>query len=185
MSNLHAKYFGAKPPKNWKSYLFNTEVGDTIYSARKGEIVLIEGDNDYNQKATVSYQSSVNRIMVEHKDGTLATYGGLHKKGIFVKEGDVVYPGDALGKIAQYDEREKGQLRFSVYYLDHITPGEEKPKAMKDKVQYYAYITPVFLTRDGTIQLEDRTSYRGVFDKTIFEKELSRRELKKLAKLKK
>lgn len=182
LSNLNAKYFGAKKPKNWNAYCFYEDIGDTVYAARKGIIVQIKNEHDYLTEYSVSYQSTVNKILVEHPDGTLASYEGFHKDHIFLQEGDKVYPRTPLGTLAQYDDRAKAQLRFSIYYLDFVSPGMEQPTTYRDKIQHYAYLVPKFLTNKGLEYLQRDETYKAVDDKEIKEKELTRKELKKRAK---
>jgi len=182
MTNLNERYFGSTKPKNWVAYQFIVSEGDTAFAARKGEVVEIISDNDYHTNAEVSYQSTVNTILVEHADGTLAKYEGIDKSGVLVEEGQYVYPGTPLGTIAKYDIREQGQLRFSLYYLDFVNPGEESGKTMKDKVNHYAYIDPVFFTTGGIQKLENGKSYKADIDNELLTKEFTNREKKKLLK---
>lgn len=182
LTNLETKYFGAEQPENWISYLFYTNVGDTAYAARKGTVVQIKKGEDYNNELSISYQSKVNSILIEHKDGTLAMYKGFDKNSIFVEEGDKVNPHSPLGIMAQYDKKKLGQLRFSVYYLSKIDRKPPEQKSIKNEMQHYSYITPLFLTEDGLRQLKTQQTYKGIIDQNIITKEFSRRELKKRAK---
>ncbi|HPF51133.1 MAG TPA: M23 family metallopeptidase [Draconibacterium sp.] len=182
MTNLSERYFGSARPKSWAAYQFIVSEGDTAFAARKGEVVEIVSDNDYHTDVEVSYQSTINTILIEHADGTFARYEGINKSGILVKEGQYVYPGTPLGTVAKYDKREQGQLRFSLFYLDFVDPGKEPSKTMKDKVNYYAFINPVFLTTDGIQKLENGKSYEADIDNELLTKELTKREKKKFLK---
>ena len=92
---LNATYFGSNTPEDWKSYHFITEKADTVTAVRKGTVVNVADVHDADTKY-LKYTSKVNAVVVEHADGTLATYKGF-KKGVFVKEGQTVFPGTAFG----------------------------------------------------------------------------------------
>lgn len=183
MYNVNEQYFGAEKPKNWVSFQFSVQPGDTVFAARKGLVVAITEDKDYNTEFEISYQSNINSILVEHGDGTLAKYEGFEKLGVFVEEGQTVYPRTPLGTISKYDNREQGQLRFSAYYLDYIEKEENANKSLKDRISPYAYIDPMFLTDNGIMKLEARKSYKAVWDNDLMQKELTKRERKNLLKL--
>ncbi|MFV0591499.1 MAG: M23 family metallopeptidase [Draconibacterium sp.] len=182
MTNLGEQYFGSTKPKNWIAYQFIVLEGDTIFAARKGIVVEIKGDNDYRTDTEVSYQSAANFVLVEHEDGTLAKYEGLDKSGILIEEGQGVYPGTPLGTIAKYDIKEQGQLRFSLFYLDFVNPEEEVGKTMKDRVNHYAFIDPVFMTKDGNCRLKSGGSYEADVNDELFTKEFTKKEMKKFRK---
>lgn len=182
MTNLEEQYFGSAKPKDWVSYLFIVSEGDTAFAARKGMVVEVNSDKDYRTDVEVSYQSSVNSVLIEHEDGTLARYEGVSKSGMLVEEGQDVYPGTPLGTIAKYDKREQGQLRFSLYYLDFVNPGEQASQTMKDKINYYAYIEPIFLTADGIQKLETGKSYEADITDELLMKEFTKRDKKKFFK---
>ncbi len=182
MSYLNERYFGSTKPKNWVSYQFVVSEGDSVFSVRKGKVVEVNSDSDYLTEFEVSYQSSVNSVLIEHEDGTLAKYEGLDKSGMLVKEGQEVYPGTPLGLIAKYDKREQGQLRFSLYYLDYVDQGEKANAPMKEKVNYYAYIDPLFLTKNGAHRLKSGESYEADINDELFMKEFTKREKKKYLK---
>ncbi|MDX8339188.1 M23 family metallopeptidase [Draconibacterium sp. IB214405] len=181
MSYLNSKYFGAESPKNWHAYQFVANPGDTVYSARKGTVVKIEDDNEYKTDFTVLYQSTINKITIEHPDGTLAEYSGFKGNEIWVKEGETVYPHSPLGVLAQYD-KETAQLRFKIFYLDEIPVSKNRQDKLNDKFQYYSYVEPHFLTESGMQSLENGESYTGLVNEEIILKEFSKKELRQLKK---
>jgi hypothetical protein len=121
MTNLNEDYFNGKKIKNWTVLLFETEIGDTVYAARKGQVIKVVDEFECDSLHIVSYQSKVNELIIEHEDGTLAQYYGFKKNSFTVKLGQTVYPRTPLGITERYDKRMKGQLRFMIYYLCNIT----------------------------------------------------------------
>ncbi|WP_297095826.1 M23 family metallopeptidase [uncultured Draconibacterium sp.] len=181
LTNLGNQYFGSKKPKNWHAYQFMANPGDTVFAARKGKVVKIDDGNNYLTDFSVSYQSSKNNIIIEHPDGTLADYTGFTKGDIWVEEGQTVYPHTPLGLLGKYDI-ETAQLRFSVYYLNDIPRTKDKPRTLKEKFQYYAFIEPWFFTESGVQPLVPDEYYETVLDEKIITAEFSKKELRQLKK---
>lgn len=184
MTNVNSMYFGSAKPKNWNSYMFSMNEGDTVFASRKGMVVEVTSNYEYDTLNIISYQSKINFVLIEHTDGTLASYKGFAKNGIMVEEGQTVFPRTPLGIISTYDKRMKGQLRLSVYYLNYTNPETENNKTYQNKISYYAYIEPYFLTGNGSAKLESGQSYKTVINSEIIFQEFTKRELKKLRKKK-
>lgn len=182
MTNVNSMYFGSAKPKGWSAYLFYMNVGDTVFASRKGVVVEVTNNYTYDTLNIVSYKSKVNSVLIEQTDGTLASYKGFTQNGIWVEEGQTVFPRTPLGIVSAYDKREQGQLRFSIYYLDYTNLKTENKNTFKNKISYYSYIEPYFLTKDGSIKLESGQSYKTVINNEIIFREFTKRELKKLRK---
>ncbi|MEL1242610.1 M23 family metallopeptidase [Flavobacterium flavipallidum] len=182
--NIGEKYFGAEKPQNWKSYVVNLKSADTIFSMRKGIVVKII--NEYNDDASIkkNYTSKRNYIIVEHEDGTLASYKGFQINSIKVKLGQTVYPQTQLGLVQLFDKTTNNyRFDFSIYYLsnyENISNSEKR--TYKDYSGYYNFITPRFLTTDGLTIVEPNKEYMASFDESILLQEMTRSEKKKYAK---
>jgi len=184
LTNLGSKYLHQEEPKNWKAFQFICNKTDTICSARKGIVVSVVDDYSTDTTQLVSYSSSRNMILIEHKDGTYARYEGFDRKKIYVKPGDLVLPNQPLGGLSQYDKSGTYQLRFSVDYL--IEPKVDNSSDNSDKKRKidYNYINPYFQTTDGLLRLAQSKKYTTQITEDVIIKELSARELKKRHKSK-
>lgn len=177
LNNLEAKYFDKDEPKNWKSFLFLSNQPDTVCAVRKGLVVKVIDNFTIDTSYVYSYSSKRNMIMIEHKDGTFAKYQGFNGKNIFVKEGDTVLPNQPLGTLIQYDKKGNYQLRFSIDYLTE-NPNEDSKST---KISSYEYINPLFQTTEGLVKLSKQKKYECVITKDVILKELSKKEIKKMA----
>lgn len=178
--NVGEKYFGQEKALNWKSYVVHLNNPDTICSMRKGTVVLIK--NEYDSKVTndVEYTSMRNYVVVEHADGTYASYKGFKKNGIFVKLGETVNPQTALGIVALYNNNNY-RVDFNIYYLSDNNFASEKQSLNKYKSQYM-FITPVFFTQEGDVAVESKKEYTAAVNEMVVTQEFSRSEKKKYSK---
>ena len=174
---LNATYFGSTTPDDWKAYRFYTEDADTVTAVRKGIVVSVSDLYDEDTK-DLKYTSKVNTIVVEHADGTLATYRGF-KKGIFVKEGQTVFPGTALGMNNITNERYG--ISLMITYLKSANFGSNKnPKESKS---LYGFITPYFCTTDNANGiLTSQKYYSSALTPEVIQKEMTKKEIKNLGK---
>lgn len=177
--NLSSKYFGSVEPKNWKSFQFNVDPGDTVFSTRKGLVVEVKDGFDPENSTSVSFSSKSNSLLIEHDDGTLAKYDVLKKGSFMVKAGQIVYPHTPLALAGTYDEKTKSQIRFMVYYL--IEENLEKPEksGLASQKNFYAFINPVFHTAEGDTRLNARQNYTSDYNDGHITRELGKREKKK------
>lgn len=176
LSNFHTSYRGKKNPKNWNAYQFSCNALDTVYAARKGLVVEIV--NLYQSDTTMGYsmRSNVNKIIIEHKDGTLARYSGIKKMGFLVKVGDKVLPRKALGIVGKYDIN-SSELRFMVYYLTKLDPNDKT-----ENRQEYGYVKPYFYTSEGGRTLIDNEQFITQVSHNLIEIEMTKKEKKKYKK---
>lgn len=152
------------PKHIWR---FPLTKGDTIFAVRKGQVVEIV--NQWSQSDAAKKQNSV---VVQHQDGTMAYYNVLEKGSIMVAQGDIVYPDTPLALAGTMDGS-NFELSFYLSYLKLADSG--------DKFEYID-IDPMFLTNEGVLQLSDKGQYQPKTTKELIEKEMSRREIKKMDK---
>ena len=167
------EYFGAKPAENFYKYQFISKNPDTVCAVRKGTVISVVDKYSVDTTLAYSYSSERNRITIEHKDGTFADYTGFHKDKIFVKTGDIVYPGTELGVLDRYDKSKQYQLRLGFFFL-------KKPKS--NFKSEYKYFTPYFLTSNGVEKLQPEKNYTVKVSGEIVMKEMKRKEKKKWKK---
>ncbi|GAB1463953.1 hypothetical protein [Pedobacter sp.] len=177
-SFLNATYFGSTTPEDWKAYRFYTENADTVTAIRKGTVVNVLDLYDEDTK-DLKYTSKVNTVIIEHPDGTLATYKGF-KKGIFVKEGQTVFPGNALG--INNITNERYGISLIITYLKSAEIGAAK-KNPKDSKSLYGFITPYFCTTDNANGiLTNQKYYTSSITPELIQKEMTKKEIKNWGK---
>ena len=175
---LNATYFGSTTPDDWKAYRFYTQEADTVTAVRKGIVVNVSDLYDEDTK-DLKYTSKVNTVIVEHADGTLATYKGF-KKGILVKEGQTVFPGTALGINSITNERYGISLMITYLKSAEIGAAKQNPKETKS---LYGFITPYFCTTENANGvLTSQKYYNTAITSEIIQKEMSKKEIKSLTK---
>lgn len=174
LNYLGTTIFGNELPKNWKSYQFISFDSDTIYAARKGLVVNVIDGNDYD---TISYfTDKKNEVLVEHSDGSWASYKGLSKNAIFVSKGQTVYPQTPIGILGNREGKQINKLLFSVFFL---TDADDKPnETLLNKKSRYQFITPLFYTSEGILTVTPRTYYTADYTEAILTKEFTKKELK-------
>jgi len=180
-SNLSNKYFSAELPQNWKSFVFKTKETDTVVAARKGIVIKVE--KGYKMDTISNFTSKTNYVIIEHKDGTIARYSGFSKNGVFVREGQKVYPQSFLGVFNSKNKKGNTSLiHFNVSYLTNIKIDENLKKKLKDKKSRSTFLNPNFLTTDGILKLKNKQQYTVDITEDIFLSEFTRREKKKYKK---
>ena len=188
------KRFGNSEPKNWTSFQFLTKLNDTVCAIRKGVVIRIKDEAiiEENDKLEYGYRNKVSSVLIEHDDGTLASYDVLKKDSFMVTVGDIVFPSTALALAGTYDKDNNSQIRLSVYYLDKTMRDYDFDE--RDKVSYgkqkhiYAYVNPKFyvnLDKSELMNLKANKSYKAFLDESIIQFEMSKREKKRWMKLKK
>ncbi|MFI0429474.1 hypothetical protein [Mariniflexile sp. HMF6888] len=178
---LGETYFGSKAPSKWKSYVINRSYTDTVYNMRKGVVVDIINEYQTDTLVPYDYKSKMNSILIEHEDGTFASYKGFKKNTFLVKLGQTVYPQHQLG-ILDILNKDTYRLYFDVYYLIDKNINSKQKETLKEQMSYVEYLTPYFNTTDGVMQLKNGTNYIVDFNKTILFKEFTKREIKKYEK---
>lgn len=179
-SFLGEKYFEQEKPKNWKSYVINSKNADTICNMRKGIVVKVD-DQYQSSSLEMVYTSKRNTITVEHSDGTLATYKGFKNNALFVKLGQTVYPHTELGVMEQFNANNyRADISISFLYdKDFNLIEKEAFLGYKNK---YEFVTPYFVTENGSEKLVSNKEYTSVFSDIELLKEFSKSEKKKYLK---
>ena len=80
--------------------------------------IVVEITNEFKTDPSLKYEftSKMNRVLIEHSDGTYASYTGFKKDLIFVKLGQTVYPQTPLGTLDQFNNSSY-RLYFNIHYL--------------------------------------------------------------------
>lgn len=169
------KYLGEEKPTNFKSYAFYSNTKDTVCAIRKGIVVGVVDEYEYNEDSlkNIKFTSKKNAIQIEHEDGTIAGYSNFKKGKIFVSEGDEVLPQVPLGCVNKSPNTDRYFLSFAVYYATRSSPAEKKEQK---------YLDPYFITEDGVMQLAPKKEYVVVVNEEILNKELDKKKKKKKEK---
>lgn len=166
------RYFGKTTPEDWKAYYFYTKKEDTVTTIRKGVIVEIQDSHDVEKSDEVEFTSRVNKLIIEHMDGTLATYSGLKKGSVAVKIGQTVFPGTVLGVNSKANGEDHFNISLSIIYL--------KSKDFESSKSLYGFVAPHFNTSEsGDTILISQKEYTATDTPEIIRKEFSKKELKK------
>lgn len=168
--NLNETYFGSEKPLKWKSYSIDRASSDTICNMRKGIVVEIVNEFSKDPSIEYNYTSKMNKVVIEHEDGTFASYSGLKKDAIFTKLGQTVYPQTVLGTLETLNNTSY-RLYFHIYYIIH----------KNEKIQS-EFLTPYFFTHDGSKHLMNKTEYVVECDENILLQEFSKKEKKQYLK---
>lgn len=178
--NINERYFKEKSLRGWKSFQFYLSEGDTVFAARKGIVVQIEDGHEPGEKnRPVSFSSTNNSLIIEHPDGTLATYQVFDKGSFLVSTGETVYPGTPLGKAGTYYKGGEYQIRFMVSYPE-LSPAINAINPEKNPFTI-VYYNPHFLTPEGVVQLKHGKSYKAATSRDLEQKEMTKKELKAAA----
>lgn len=175
-SYLKAKYFGNTEPEDWKSYYIHTKDEAAVLSIRKGLVVeVIDGNEDFTEGIT--FKSNNNKIIIEHEDGTLATYGALKNGSIKVKVGDVVFP---KVELALNSNRGNNQYSFalSIMYLKAADLFMNEGKNISNDKSLYGFVTPIFSVSLGQQVLDNNKIYQAAWSEDLIVKEMNKKELK-------
>ena len=179
-TNVGEKYFGSKKPINWTSFIVYSNEPDTIYAMRKGIVIKIIDEYNNDEKLNKTLTSARNRILIEHKDGSYATYKGFDKNQIFVKLGQKIYPHTSLGKLEKFNKTNY-RLDFNTfYYLKNLL--DVKKSTLKNRNRKTKYLNPKFFIDNVIKKIESRQNYNVSFNEEIKLQEFSRREKKKYKK---
>lgn len=186
LSFIGKTYFKDVEPKNWKAYRFVFKLPDTICAIRKGVVVKIENKYQVDTSISVSYTSKENSILIEHEDGSMASYAGFLQNSFLVKEGDTVFPHTNLGILSKYDSNKNYNLSLQVYFFSKIKMEEYLEKnanqTLGKRPHFQEYVNPTFLTSEGKIKLVPRKEYVSEMNEETLIKEFTKKELKNYKK---
>ena len=182
-SFANATYFGSTTPDDWKVYRFFTQAEDTVTAVRKGIVVSIKDIYETNTSADVAYTSQNNELVVEHADGTLATYRGFKKGSVAVKIGQTVFPGAPLAITAKSGTGGRSSIALLITYLKNAEFGSADNQSFKTSKSFYGFITPKFCTTENAaVVLVPQQEYTVADSPEIIKKEFTKKELKLAAK---
>jgi len=112
---------------------FNLKIGTKVYAAREGRVVKIKSNSNLGG-ANRRFEKDANYIIIEHKDGTLATYSHLKQNGVIIKVGVKIKKGQLLGYSGKTGYAQGAHLHFIVYKVIDGKKRKSFPiKFMSDK----------------------------------------------------
>lgn len=179
--NVGEKHFGSERPSNWKYYIVDSKSADTICSMRKG--IVVEIKNEFREDTTFekTYTSDRNSMVIEHDDGTYASYKGFRKNTFLVELGQTVYPNTKLGVMDIFN-KDNYRIDFAIYYLIDTDFKHRKNQTLSNAKSLYEYLNPYFITQNGIKKMESRNEYTAKMNESILFQEFSKRERKKYIK---
>lgn len=147
-------YWGTRPdisPEKWKKYVVYSNNQDSVFGMRKGVVVNIETLTVFNKDELTQMPTKIYRkqIVVEHTDGTFASYTGIDENSIAVKIGQTIYPQTYIGTMDKLIG-ERYSFTFDVYY--------HEPDEMNYRGNLVS-VNPNFLTQNGIEKLESKKEY--------------------------
>ena len=175
-TSLKEKYFNSEKDLNWKSFIVDRNSADTIYSMRKGIVIDIINEFKTDSLDAYLYTSEMNKIFIEHNDGTIAKYVGFNRKSIFVKLGQTVYPQTKLGVLDIFNNLVY-RLYFDISYLKNVDFDSSKKRTLSSESQM-EHINTYFYSSIKPITLKNNNEYIVEIDEIIRFKEFTKREKK-------
>jgi len=148
-------------------------------AVRRGLVVEVVDEFIADTTKDYTFKRTVNKVLIEHKDGTLARYTGFKGGSIKVKPGQYVYPQEELGYSGKYDAGKGYQLHFYIYYLN---TKKIDNLSEKEKMNRYAYLDPCFHWKGGESKIVPENDYVAESTEELIMQEFSRREKKKYLK---
>ena len=121
---------------------FTLEADDDVYAMRRGTVIRIEGFG--------LTRTGGNTIVVEHADGTQASYTMLAEGSLQVACGDTVTPDTVLARAGRTAD---GSSCVQVALYRYVT--NRKPLAFPQMIATTAYLDPTFMLPVGKGHLRD------------------------------
>lgn len=107
-------YDGAFTHQNKKALDFKMPIGTSVTAIRDGKIILVEDAFDKHGE-TADFNRYANYILIEHPDGTFASYIHLKQNSAKVKEGDMVTMGQEIALSGNTGWTSGPHLHLEVY----------------------------------------------------------------------
>ncbi|KRB59718.1 hypothetical protein ASD98_00945 [Flavobacterium sp. Root186] len=173
---LESKRFNVKP-EVWKNYLVYSKTRDTIFAMRKGIVIdirkfAITNVADANGQSLPDYRTEV---IVEHADGTNASYSGLDEKSLFVSLNQTVYPHSRLGIMDDITTNGEYSFRFNVYYFTN----EDSERLSSNNKIIQRSVMPFFLAQDGIQKLNNENNFIATYNDPAISQEMTEEEKEK------
>lgn len=166
------KRFDVKPDV-WKRYMVYSDTKDTIYAMRKGVVVDIR-KFAVNDNENITGQSGVKyrtEVIIEHADGTLASYSGLDEASLFVSLNQTINPHARIGVVDTFGNAGQNQnFSFNIYYF---YDEETEDYAGKKTRIIEKSVMPKFLTTSGKVKLLGKSDYKGLCNAEVMSQELN------------
>ncbi|MFN8211762.1 MAG: hypothetical protein U0T33_12475 [Bacteroidales bacterium] len=138
---------------------FKMSINDTVYAIRKGTVIALQ-DNKTEVERFIKSSS----LEILQNDGTIAIYLGLNPEVTFLKLGQVVYPGEPIGIISAAET-------LTLY----VVAPKENGRAESLQIKYSG--------QDGSLlPASEIRKTKVVYLKSIMQKEMTSREIKKQEK---
>ncbi|WP_141248477.1 hypothetical protein [Flavobacterium sp. ACN6] len=160
-------------PEIWKNYTVYSKNKDTICAMRKGIVSEI-------RKFTVSDKGNTvfrTEIIIDHADGTNASYTGVDDNLLVVRLNDQVYPGSVLGVVDDIVDSDNYHVfKFNVYYFssEEVESIDGKKLKIVEKS-----VLPIFYTADGYQNISGDKKYIVKYNDEVFSKEMTSKEKEK------
>jgi hypothetical protein len=158
---------------------------ETIHAMRKGVVIEVVNSYDFDPKSFDIFYEKRNSIIIEHEDGTLASYAGFKKDAILVKIGQTVLPTDCLGRLEKSVDNWY-HLFFEIYYSANVKDVfPDKQQDLNKRIT--KKLNPFFYTNKGLVALDDKIyesqDYTVETPDTIIYQEFTKEELNEKGKL--
>jgi len=169
---------GINATSDYRGTTFVYKIGDTICAARAGVAFECIDTVSQGERQETIFNTNRNRIIVEHRDGTIGVYSFLAPIKSLIKAGDEIIPGQPLAIFNK--EAEKYAILFSVCYLDEKKLLSEKSIDNSFSV-YYNYITTFFHVGENEAHsiLQTGKEFTAEHPATIITDEMTKKEKKK------
>jgi len=167
-------------PKDFYAIGFKTNIGDTIFAARRGIVTSIRDTANLNL-SDYAYSSEDNYIEIYHKDCSFGQYQVLKKP--LVSLGQEVEAGDPIAIAGGEKYISGSHVRFEVYYNFEQQLKVKNKDGSNIKI-YWAYVPLFFYTKEeNKVRLNFRQKYISEHPDSIIIQEMTKRQLKKWKKL--
>jgi len=169
---------------NYITYSSSSQ-SETIHAMRKGVVIDVINNYDFDPNSFDIFYEKRNSIIIEHEDGTQASYEGFKKDTILVKIGQTVLPTDCLGSLEKSVDNWY-HLFFEIYYsayMKDVFPDKQNDLTKRIRKK----INPFFYTNKGLVALDDKLydsqDYTVETPETIIGQEFTKEELNEKGKL--
>lgn len=147
-------YWATRPgisPEKWKKYVVYSNNQDSVYGMRKGVVVDIRTITrfDKDEATQETKKALLKEIVVEHTDGTFASYSGIDENSIAVKVGQTINSQSYIGIMNKLNT-DRYSFTFDIYY--------HEPDPMNYRGNLIS-VSPNFLTQNGIEKLESKKEY--------------------------